>query len=111
MASSKNILDVNEGNFDTEVVNSSTPVLLDFYADWCQPCQLLAPTIDKIADAYAGKVKIGKVDVMTSPGLASKFGISGIPALLIFKGGQLVQKFGFKKEAEIRKALDEVSAA
>ena len=96
-------------NFQTEVLDSAEPVLVDFWAEWCGPCKYLAPTIDKLADAYAGKVKVGKVDTEESRDTAMKYRIDAIPTVLIFKGGQVVRKFvGLRQEKDFQDALDEV---
>ena len=81
---------LNSSNFEQEVINSSTPVLVDFWATWCGPCRMLAPVISQVAQKYAGKVKVGKVDVDEAPELAESFGVSSIPTLILFKGGQAV---------------------
>ena len=83
-----NVLEINDGNFDTEVLKADVPVLLDFSAVWCGPCKVLEPIVTKLADEYKGKVKVGKLDIDDSPGVASKFGIRGVPTVLIFKGGK-----------------------
>jgi len=83
-----NVLEINDGNFETEVLKADVPVLLDFSAVWCGPCKVLEPIVTKLADEYKGKVKVGKLDIDDSPGVASKFGIRGVPTVLIFKGGK-----------------------
>lgn len=89
---SKNVLAVTDNNFENEVIKSNVPVLVDFWAEWCGPCRALAPTIDELADQYAGKVKITKVNVDENPETPGKFRIRGIPTLLMFKNGQLVDQ-------------------
>jgi thioredoxin 1 len=84
---SPNVVAVNESNFDAEVVNTPTPVLVDFWAEWCGPCKMIAPILDEIANEKAGAVKIAKVNVDENQGLSSKFGIRAIPTLLFFKNG------------------------
>ena len=79
-------------NFEEEVLNSPLPVLVDFYADWCNPCKMMAPTVAKLAEAYEGKVKVGKINVDEQPELASKFGIMSIPTLVVMKNGKIVQQ-------------------
>ena len=86
----KNVLSVNELNFDAEVLKSDVPVLVDFTATWCGPCRQIAPLVDQIADEYLGRAKVAKLDIDDSPGIAQKYGIRGVPTLYVFKGGQVV---------------------
>ncbi|HOY61802.1 MAG TPA: thioredoxin [bacterium] len=79
--------ELQSSNFDQEVINSATPVVVDFSAVWCGPCKMLAPTIDKLAQAYEGKAKVFKMDVDNSRDIATKFGIRGVPTVIFFKGG------------------------
>jgi thioredoxin 1 len=88
----KNVLSVNDLNFDAEVLRSDTPVLVDFTATWCGPCKQIAPFVDQLADEYAGKMKVAKLDIDDAPGTAAKFGIRGVPTLLVFKGGKEVAR-------------------
>jgi thioredoxin 1 len=83
-----NVLEINDLNFDTEVVKSSVPFLLDFSAVWCGPCKALTPIVDRLADEYKGKVRVGKLDIDDSPAVASKFAIKSVPTLLVFKDGK-----------------------
>ena len=83
-----NVLEINELNFETEVLKSKEPFLLDFSATWCGPCTVLSPIVDKLADEFQGKVKVGKLDIDDSPGVATEFGIRGVPTVLVFKGGE-----------------------
>ena len=107
MAASKNVVEFNDSNFDTEVLQSEQPVLVDFWAEWCMPCRMLAPTIDKIAEAYVGKVKVGKLDTDSNREVAMKYQISAIPTVILFKNGQVAQKFvGLKQEKEFKEAID-----
>jgi len=102
-----NVMQITDANFEQEVLKSTTPVLVDFWAEWCQPCRRLAPTIEKLATDYAGRVKVGKLDTDANHATASKFAISAIPTVLVFKGGQVAQKFvGLRGEKDIREALD-----
>lgn len=84
----KNVHVFNELNWDTEVLQSNVPVLVDFTATWCGPCKVLAPIIDKLADELEGKVKVGKLDIDESPGITSRYGIRGVPTVIVFVGGQ-----------------------
>jgi thioredoxin 1 len=104
---SANVREFTDANFETEVLNSEVPVLVDFWAEWCMPCRMLAPTIDKLADSYAGKVKVGKLDTDSNREVAMKYGISAIPTVILFKDGEVAQKFvGLKQEKEFKEALD-----
>lgn len=96
-----------DANFDSEVVNSTTPVLVDFWAEWCGPCRTVAPAIDALAEEYSGRVKVGKVDVDNNGNTAARFQIRSIPSLLVFKGGQVVDsRLGAVGKSELQKMLD-----
>jgi thioredoxin 1 len=100
-------LAINSSNFETEVATSDKPVLLDFTASWCGPCQRLAPVIDSLARKYEGKAKIAKVDVDENQDLAEKFGINSVPTILFFKGGEVVDKVqGYNPESVFTQILD-----
>lgn len=86
------VLEINDANFDQEVLQSEQPVLVDFWATWCGPCRAIAPSVDAIAAAYAGKLKVTKVNVDQNGAAPSRYGIRGIPALLLFKGGKVVDQ-------------------
>jgi thioredoxin 1 len=90
---SKNMLTLTNTNFDAEVKNADNPLLVDFWAEWCGPCRMVAPVLEKLAEEYDGKLRIGKVNVDEQSGLATRYGIQSIPTLLIFKGGKVVEQF------------------
>jgi len=93
-----------EVNFDTEVLKSAVPVLVDFWAEWCGPCRMLAPIIDELAGEFIGKVKVGKVNVDHNPAIAERYGIRGIPTLIIFKNGAIVEQIVGVQSKEALKA-------
>ena len=100
-------LDITAKNFSDEVLSSSQPVLVDFWAEWCGPCKALTPVLNELATEYAGKVKIGKVNVDYEQDLAVQFNISGIPALLLFKNGQVVDQIvGLRSKRDLKASLD-----
>ena len=99
--------EINSSSFKQEVLQSDLPVLVDFYADWCVPCQMLAPVMQQLAEEYAGKVKMVKLNVDQSPELASSFGINSIPALLYFQGGQVKgSSVGLASKADLERKLN-----
>ena len=111
---SANVIELTAANWEEEVVKSDKPVLIDFWAVWCGPCRQLAPTIEKIAGDFAGKVKVGKVNTEDAPEIAAKYRISAIPQIMVFKGGdQPVERPspGVKSEADIAKMLNRVLGA
>lgn len=87
MASSKNIRVFNSANFEADVLGSDVPVLVDFTATWCGPCKALAPIVEKLADEFEGKVRVGKLDIDESPDIARKYAVRSVPTVLVFKGG------------------------
>jgi thioredoxin 1 len=86
------LVHITDDNFEKEVLESTEPVLIDFWAVWCGPCRMIAPVVEELASEYAGKAKIGKLDVDSNPMVASKYGIRSIPTLLIFKDGKVVEQ-------------------
>jgi len=102
------VVTVSDAEFDAEVVQNGKPVIVDFWAEWCQPCKMLSPTVEEIANEYDDKILVTKLNVDDNPATATKFGIRGIPTLLFFKDGQVVQQIvGVKTKAEIKKIIDE----
>ncbi|MEI8064475.1 MAG: thioredoxin [Verrucomicrobiota bacterium] len=103
---SKNIVTLTGANFDQEVTKSAVPVLVDFWAEWCGPCKMIAPVLDELADEKVGKLKIGKVNVDDAQDLAGKYGIRSIPTLLIFKGGVVKEQVvGMTGKKDLEKKL------
>ena len=106
--SSGKVVTITDAEFESSVLQSDKPVILDFWAEWCQPCKMLSPTVEAIADEYEEKIKVGKLNVDDNPNIATKYGIRGIPTLLFFKGGEVVQQMvGVKSKTEIKKVIDE----
>ena len=110
---SKNVVEFTSDNWQTEVVQSTQPVLVDFWAPWCGPCRQLTPIVDRIADQFAGRVKVGKVNVDENSDLAIKYDVTTIPRVLVFKGSDkpLHQVVGLTPEAELVKLLDKALSA
>ncbi|MDX1952328.1 MAG: thioredoxin [Verrucomicrobiota bacterium] len=102
-----NITTLTDANFSEEVLKSSQPVLVDFWAEWCGPCKMIAPILDELAGEYDGRVKIGKVNIDDNQGVASQHGIRAIPTLLIFKNGEVTEQIvGLKSKRDLKAALD-----
>ena len=104
-----NEIQLADANFDQEVIKSAIPVLVDFWAPWCGPCRMIAPTIEELAKEYDGKVKVCKLNTDENPDSASAYRISAIPTILLFKGGKLVQELaGLQPKEELKRRLDEL---
>ena len=104
---SQNVLNLTDDQFEAEVVKSDKPVLVDFWAEWCMPCKMLAPIIEELADEYAGKIKVAKVDTDAGRKTAMKFDIRAIPTLILFKDGKVLKKFvGLQQKSDMKPAID-----
>ncbi len=94
---------LTEANFDTEVLQSKLPVLVDFWAEWCGPCRMLSPTIDELATEFSGKAKVGKVNVDQNQMIAERYGIRSIPTLILFKNGEIIEQIVGSQTKEVLK--------
>lgn len=105
------IVTLTQDNFENEAVKSATPVLVDFWAEWCGPCKMISPVLDELAGEYQGKVKIGKVNVDEYQDLAAQFKVTAIPTLLVFKNGQVAEQMvGAKSKRDLKASLDRALA-
>ena len=103
---------VSEKDFETQVIASDVPVLVDFWAEWCGPCRMIAPIVEDLAGEYEGRLKVVKVDVDENNNLAYRYGVMSIPTLGLFKGGQLVERLvGYMPKPELKKRIDQVVGA
>jgi len=106
-----NITTLTQSNFATEVLQSASPVLVDFWAEWCGPCKALGPILDELAEEYNGKVRIGKVNIDEYQELAAQYRISSIPTLLLFKGGQVAEQLvGLRSKRDLKASFDRLTA-
>jgi thioredoxin 1 len=103
----ENVQTFTDSNFENDVLKAGAPVLVDFWAEWCGPCKRLAPTVDALATEYAGKVTVGKLNVDENPNVSFKYQVRGIPTLLLFKGGQVVESVvGLAGKDDLKKKID-----
>ena len=105
---SQNTVQITDANFESEVLQSENPVLVDYWAEWCGPCKMLAPILDEVASEYAGKLTVAKLDIDSNPNTPPKFGIRGIPTLMIFKEGNVAAtKVGAMSKSQLSAFIDE----
>lgn len=101
-------LKITKNNFESEVMNSTLPVLIDFFADWCGPCRMLAPTVEQLAEEYEGRIKVGKVNVDEEPELANRFRVASIPTLVFMKDGKIVAtSLGLRPKADLEAMINQ----
>ena len=103
----ENVVEITDSNFDQQVLKSSEPVLVDFWAPWCGPCRMIAPLVEERAGENRGSIKVGKVNIDDNPGAAQNYGVSSIPTLMLFKGGKIVNQFvGVQPKNRLQQAID-----
>jgi thioredoxin 1 len=107
----QHVKELSDRNFETEVLQSTGPVLVDFWAPWCGPCRMIAPLVEELASENQGDVTVGKINIDDSPNTAANYGVSSIPTLMIFKGGEVVDRFvGVQPKKRLQEALDQLKA-
>jgi thioredoxin 1 len=108
---SPNIVTLTQANFEASVLKSATPVLVDFWAEWCGPCKMIAPILDELADEYSGRISIGKVNIDDHQALATEYGVRAIPTLLLFQNGQVAEQIvGLRSKRDLKASFDKVAA-
>ena len=106
---SQNVIELTDANFEQEVLQAEVPTLVDFWAEWCMPCKMIGPVVEELADDYAGRIKVGKMDTDASRDTALKFGITAIPTLILFKDGEVAKQFvGLQEKSVLKAGIDEV---
>jgi thioredoxin len=102
----QNVVELTDANWESEVINSSVPVLVDFWAPWCGPCRIIAPVVEKLAGEFAGQIKVGKLNTDDNPGVSMRYGIRAIPTIIMFKNGEVVDtRVGVQPEDSLRKMI------
>ena len=106
------VTELTDSNFRSEVLESTSPVLVDFWAPWCGPCRMIGPVVEELADENAGSAKVVKINIDQSPGAAQSYGVSSIPTLMVFKGGEVVERFvGVQSKSRLQQAIDAAKGA